>query len=424
MKLILSIIFILFHLDFAFASKENDFQKAVVDEIRRGIKVRYGIEDKKEEYEEKVVIRKRKTIKEKKPKQLSKGERKVQEMLRKNRERLRQRSQKVAKPSGGDWMSSKKNEQDQWSQQKVSEILRWEKEKKKILARWSQDKKRFLKEVKEYKKDLTPIKVPKKEEVKTKEIITEEIKLIKKYKTLPSLREFHLIKGAFYDQVKNQGRRPTCASFSAIRALEILASRSGKNQRLSEQYFYYSSKPRCKQSPCSKRGSWVVPGFQHSLASSSPDIPLEKDCPYSSVEKSGNQTQIPLPESCNKGFLKVKNFKKVSSQNEILKALNRGEPVIGGFRLAGNFYRNNGHIFIEKGLSLGKDHHAEGHAILLVGHMKLPKKLHASQGQYCYFVANSWGEGWGKGGHACISQKWFEKYRYPMPFVAVSSVGF
>jgi C1A family cysteine protease len=91
--------------------------------------------------------------------------------------------------------------------------------------------------------------------------------------------------------------------------------------------------------------------------------------------------------------------------------------------LSKNFYLNNGHVFKTKNLSLGKDSHAQGHALLLVGVMELPAKLHATQGRFCTIVANSWGEGWGKGGYACLSDAWFDQFRYNIPFLSVEKVS-
>ena len=50
--------------------------------------------------------------------------------------------------------------------------------------------------------------------------------------------------------------------------------------------------------------------------------------------------------------------------------------------------------------------------------MKLPSKLHKTEGKFCFLTANSWGEGWGIGGHACLSENWikhhmsYQKHKY------------
>ena len=67
------------------------------------------------------------------------------------------------------------------------------------------------------------------------------------------------------------------------------------------------------------------------------------------------------------------------------------------------------------------DQHANGHALLLIGHMKLPKKLN-TEGKLCYLAVNSWTKGWGAGGYACITEKWLSKYKVANPFMALTKV--
>lgn len=68
------------------------------------------------------------------------------------------------------------------------------------------------------------------------------------------------------------------------------------------------------------------------------------------------------------------------------------------------------------------DSHAQGHSILLVGLVKIPTSL--NEGQYCFITANSWGEGWGQGGHSCISENWLISQRQVNPFVVVNHLKY
>jgi C1A family cysteine protease len=52
--------------------------------------------------------------------------------------------------------------------------------------------------------------------------------------------------------------------------------------------------------------------------------------------------------------------------------------------------------------------------------MKIPSSL--NEGKVCFITANSWGVGWGKGGHACLSEKWVKNFRFNIPFLAVEKV--
>jgi hypothetical protein len=67
--------------------------------------------------------------------------------------------------------------------------------------------------------------------------------------------QMSFIAANFKQKIRNQGPRPTCAAFAAVRAVEIKARMEGFGRDLSEQYFYYASKPECQDKPCSKPGS-------------------------------------------------------------------------------------------------------------------------------------------------------------------------
>lgn len=318
-------------------------------------------------------------------------------------------------PQGDDWASQKMREMDQWSNQKKSEQDQWFKEKQEILNNWAKAKKVFQKNLPAYKKNLVNY------------ARFESTGSPNQYKNDSSLKvkafgsRYHVIPEGFFSDVKDQGKRPTCAAFAATRALEITLAQTGTKETLSEQYFYYASKPECQQSPCAKRGSWPLNAFNRSMSSSTPDIPLEKDCPYSKFSKYGNETQVPLRNGCFQGRHKLDRFYKVKNLNDIKNALGKGNPVVAAFKLSPNFYKNKGVVLSRgsQGVASGKAH-AAGHAVLLIGYMKIPDKL--GEGKLCFLTANSWGSGWGKGGHACLSEKWVNQYRFPISFLAVDSV--
>jgi hypothetical protein len=388
------------------------------ENIKTTLEKKYGPFTQKKTVSETIVVEKK----------VSRGESKVQEMLRKNREKLKARREaqltknkkelarkrkNSQKNTSGDWMSSKQGEVDSWVDDKKAQQKAWEDEKKKTLANWYKKKKQYRKEIPQIKKQLTPIPTVKVEKIINKEVIAPE-----------QWGEIKIVKGAFDIKVGKQGRRPTCAAFAAAKAIELVALKENKDFWPSEQYLYYSFKPNCQQSPCKKRGSWPLRAFNKSRSSNGADIPSRNSCPYSKSSVPGNETQIPLKSGCNAGEVKIQKFREVRGTHEIIEELHNGNPVIGGFKLDDGFYKNNGLLLAKgKGQSL-KDAHASGHAFILIGTMALPKKLWAQQGKYCFLALNSWGEGWGLGGRACISQKWFEAYRFPMPFIALNSISF
>ena len=235
-----------------------------------------------------------------------------------------------------------------------------------------------------------------------------------------------VISRAFGPIIKNQKWRPTCSAFAAIRGIEILLAQMGKeHQSLSEQYFYWLSKPKCQKVPCQTKGSSATFGLSASSKSPLPDIPLTNNCPYNQSSEKGNETQIPLPPSCFQGFAQIKDFSFITSgkTEEVIKALQNNFPIIVGLKLSSNFYKNKGLVLMKDISQEGNlDLHAKGHAVLLIGHMKLPSKLHKTEGKVCFLTANSWGTGWGIGGHACLSERWVAhhmKYQRSKYFVVL-----
>ena len=67
------------------------------------------------------------------------------------------------------------------------------------------------------------------------------------------------------------------------------------------------------------------------------------------------------------------------------------------------------------------DSNKNGHAFNIIGYMELPKSFHSREGKRCYIAANSWGYGWGAGGHTCISEAWLKKH-FKGAFFAITSV--
>ena len=233
---------------------------------------------------------------------------------------------------------------------------------------------------------------------------------------------FHIIPGALDLSIRDQARRPTCSAFAGIRAIETLLMANNMNRDFSEQYLYWSSKPNCQNQACSEKGSWVRAGFNYSKGFSGLDIPSESQCPYTNKSKPGNETQTPLQPGCQKGKVKVRSYSSVRSLDQIYDALQNNNPVVAAFKLSPNFYKNNGVITYADSIKSGRmDAHSMGHAFLIIGHMKLPPKM-SNEGKICLIIANSWGEGWGKGGFSCITENWIRKYRTSNAFIALSSL--
>lgn len=387
----------------------SSVESIIVDQIKKSIYKEYDLSEKP-----KTVIRSRREYKKRKEAaEISQGNKRINDVLKRNRELLKKRAQ-MQKRGKKEMLS---NKQDQWTESKKSERDLWQNEKIRMLNRWTKDRQRFLKQIPEYKKTTVKLEVPKKEFKKNTDKVI-KANLSSMNRAVDFIDQVKVVKNAMGVKIKDQGKRPTCSSFAGVRAQEIKLKQEGMNKDLSEQFFYYLSKPECQSRKCNARGSWVYQAYNQKKYG----IPTENQCPYERKSVSGNETQIPLRKSCYQGSIYTQGFNKISSFEALKSQLDQDHPVVGAFKLSESFYDNKGFVFSTRSGGLGKDSHAKGHAILIVGYMKLPKKISSLEGPYCYLVANSWGEGWGKGGHSCLSQKWMERYMYDTPMISLSNI--
>lgn len=366
---------------------------------------------------------------------MSRGNKMVEEMKRRNREELAKKSgiNPDEVKSGSDIVKATKEDNKQlvkeihkalkdagqWQELADSEvdalkakiISDWKQKHTEKIKRWELEKKKFNKEKGKYS-DTTfelPLILPVDQKEKEKQV---EVKIE---------RDYYVVPGAMSVPIRDQKFRPTCAAFAGVRLMEIMLAQNGEQRDLSEQYFYWASKNDCQSRPCSIPGSWVGFGLEHSRAQAKLDIPLEDNCPYVSYSKKGNETQTPLKNSCESGAVRVGDFGYQKTLDEVMQTLLAKRAVVASIKLTPNFY-NKGALILYKDRNIGgkMDAHAQGHAVTIVGYVKLPQVL--DEGSVCFIVANSWGEGWGKGGHSCISEKWLLNQRQANPFVSLSSI--
>lgn len=245
------------------------------------------------------------------------------------------------------------------------------------------------------------------------------------------LKNAVLVAGAFDVPIRDQGQRGTCAAFSGVRALELLAAQNQVSVDLSEQRFYANARPECARQSCADGGTWAGTGFEISAKSKGYDQALESSCPYVPTPVVGNDTQTPLAASCGRGVARVTGVRGVRTYGELLATLESNRPVVLGTKLSENFFKaKSGLVTLADALKAPKASgmHAAGHAYLAVGYVKLPASMQRSEGGTCIVVANSWSEGWGRGGYACLTEQWLAKHWMtyedgaPIEFVAPEGV--
>ncbi|MBI2518924.1 MAG: C1 family peptidase [Bdellovibrio sp.] len=390
------------------------------------------------------------------PKKLSAGEQKIQEMLKKNREKVaedqglklndgeggadlvakaREKTKTDAKNAPAENSSDDNKEaarpgeslRDQYLRN-LSNLKRKNQETLKSMraqvqdtyARWKEKQQEFLKNLETYKENTIPVQsfgssAP-------QGSFAKKSKKISLSSANVNTSDVWLIPRAFEVPVRDQAKRPTCAAFAGVRAHELLLAQNGIDVDLSEQYFYWVSKPNCASRPCSDKGSWVLEALEQTHTKGK-SIPKEQDCPYVDTSLPGNETQIPMSNSCTgRGVAQAKEYYPLNSQAEIKSTLEQNIPVMAGFTLTPNFYTTKGLVTLaDSNLAGATDSHAAGHALIIVGHMKLGEK-YKSEGSLCYIVSNSWSEGWGAGGHACLTEAWVKKNLIPRALMALRSL--
>lgn len=343
------------------------------------------------------------------PKTMSKGERMVEEAKARNRAIIAQNTKEDKEASEKNAHLSEmeklkledKRIRDGWKKEILDQRIAWKKEQDIFLGR-----------VKVYKENTFDLPI-------------KEIKIVEKKVPVSDIPDVHMVNGTFNVPIRDQKDRPTCAAFAGIKVVEILLAQNKKDLDLSEQYFYWASKPNCQSSPCSERGSWMTPGYRHSQNFPGVDIPEENICLYKGEAVPQNETQVPLNGTCKNGSVKVVAWEEVRTLADVVEKIKNHTPVILSAKLTENFYVNQGLITLEESAKVSErtDGHSQGHAFVGVGLMELPKKLQEKgEGNFCIIVANSWGKGWGAGGYSCITEGWLAKFRTKSIFVAVTRV--
>ncbi len=412
MKLIALILLILPLLSHAIVS-QSEYESIIIKSIYKEMYKRV-----KKIPQEELKTEKKESIKPK-----SRGSLIIEQMKAKNRAKIaRMRGLDPSKiSSGADLVNGQKKANKKFIK-KISKIRKeqeklknrslssneWNRLYNKLHAEWEKEKRDFIKNLPKYKKAQfnIPVVKPVNRKAMTK-------------KTEIKIEEEHLfVSNALEVPIRNQKYRPTCSAFAGIRAIEINLKQKQQSRDLSEQFFYWASKPDCRNKRCTNRGSWVGYGLDY-LKSPQKKVPRESQCPYKSSSIKSNETQIPLLSGCNNGQVSIQGYSYLKTLDEMITQIKKNNPVIISMKLTPNFYKNKGLVLYSeknRGQSM-MDNHATGHSAIIVGMVKLSPYL--KEGKYCFILANSWGTGWGQGGYSCLSEKWVLKQRGRNPMVVV-----
>lgn len=188
--------------------------------------------------------------------------------------------------------------------------------------------------------------------------------------------------------VRHQGRRQSCLAFASSTAHEHQAA---PGEHLSVEYLFFHAVER---TPGKDPGAGTTM-LATAEALAQVGQPLETVWPY---------TPEPVtpwsPPSLTTAPFKATMVPGKLTLADMILALDEGVPIVLGLIITDAFYRPDAHgVVPDRDL----DPERGGHAVLAVGHGHNPKGLPA------VLIRNSWGPGWGIGGHAWLSGAYLDR---------------
>lgn len=215
--------------------------------------------------------------------------------------------------------------------------------------------------------------------------------------------------------VKDQGRRPSCAIFSIVSALEYQnALLVGKAEKFSEEYLIWAVRRTTKR--------LAPPGVADAEADQAADegfslgevvtalraygIPLQSTMPNTfgtKIEAIEDPPEAIVEEARQNqriGFHALPGRDNATRINNLVIALNSGVPVPVG--MAWPHWRS-----IKSGfLSAQKPVTGAGHAVTIVGYRCPSGRLEDTQ----FIFKNSWGTNWGQGGYGIVTFDYLQQH--------------
>ncbi len=239
--------------------------------------------------------------------------------------------------------------------------------------------------------------------------------LIDQFETAPEWREEVDLRAEFYAldlYIKDQGRRPSCAVFAVVSALEFEnAKAAGTKEKLSEEYLIWAT-----------RKTLGIPG----VADPDYDPNRDGDLGFSLLEVVQALRRYGIPEADDMPNTFGKSMAKINEPDEaliknarerrevtatyltgrnnrvridkIVHALNQGLPVVIGLNWPHE-------ATIRSAPLLSKQTPQSAHAVTLVGY-----KCESGKPENARFLfKNSWGPDWGIRGHGWITYEYLKK---------------
>lgn len=190
-----------------------------------------------------------------------------------------------------------------------------------------------------------------------------------------------------FEPVRDQHQRPTCLAFAASDAHAALR---GAWDPLSCDYAFYHAQKRAGRSP---HDGALLSSMLETLREDGQ--PTEKAWPYSALLPS-NLAQWQPPPGITELFQRAGEA-STDTVDAIIAELDRDRPMLALIRLSRSFDWIPADHIVDPAAN-EQPELLRRHAVVAVGHGE-------TKGQRAILIRNSWGDGWGDGGHGWLTEK-------------------
>lgn len=211
--------------------------------------------------------------------------------------------------------------------------------------------------------------------------------------------------------VKNQGRRPSCAIFSVVSALEFQSAElTGRAEKFSEEYLTWAVRKTVQRLPASgATADDSDEGFTLSevvAALRAYGIPLQSSMPNTfgrKIEAIEDPSPSIIEEARNHQRVFIHQLPgrdNATRVNNAVQALNAGVPVAVGMAWPNYRSLRTGYLSGQRPMA------GSGHAVTLVGYRSATGRLEDA----VFIFKNSWGVDWGQGGYGTVTFAYLNNY--------------
>ena len=196
--------------------------------------------------------------------------------------------------------------------------------------------------------------------------------------------------GDLFGPVRDQGARPTCLAFAAS---DLHAGIREPWEPLSCEFLFYHAQRRAERLPT--MGATLLATLD---ALRHDGQPREEGWPYMD-ERSVDAESWRPPAEVGEVHRRA-GEERPHTVGEIVAMLDRGRPVLALLHLSISFDMAGPGGLVDPSANEPPDI-TRRHAVVAIGHG-------VYEGQRAILVRNSWGSGWGRGGHAWLTESFLE----------------